>query len=114
MKLVENYFREWKSWTKFTIRYYCAAILSTFVDQAADGDGKISAAGQDQLAKAVVPGETLAFNINGVDLRTAALGTAAANSDATTGCSLISNKNESGYDTYNTNCWIDKRHGRFY
>lgn len=84
-----------------------AAILSTFVDQAADGDGKISAAGQDQLAKAV-PGETLAFNINGVDLRTAALGTAAANSDATTVAADIQTKMRAAIDTYNTNAGLTK------
>jgi len=79
-----------------------ATVLATFVDSAGATNS-----GQDQLAKAI-PAEQLSFEINGVKLQTAALTTAAANSDATTAATDIQTKMRAAVDTYNTSAGLTK------
>ncbi|WP_145334516.1 flagellin [Paenibacillus xylanexedens] len=79
-----------------------ATILGTFVDAAATTNK-----GQDQLAK-TVPAEALSFEINGVKLKTAALNTLAAGSDATTVATDMQTKIRAAIDTYNTSAGLVK------
>lgn len=81
-----------------------AAILSTFDDHATG-----TATGMDKVTANIAATDTIAFEINGVSLKTAALTAATANTtDATTVAADMQAKMRTAIDTYNTNAGLTK------
>jgi flagellin len=90
--------------SEITLSGNAGDVLSTFMTAGAAN----SATGDNQIQKAIAGTETLSFEINGVQLKTAALAAAPVNTSADTVAADIQTKLRNAINQYNTNAGLTK------